>query len=124
MKSKNTFIATDAYAKKRQIAFKVLLCLVCAFVVFSIVSSAFFSDFAIADAAVLKQGSRGDTVKTMQQKLIRWGYRKDKKCGHRFSEEKRTYCRRHSGQGNSAGNGIETYFEHEFVIIFFVFDRP
>lgn len=76
MKSKNTFIATDAYAKKRQIAFKVLLCLVCAFVVFSIVSSAFFFDSAIADAAVLKQGSRGDTVKTMQQKLIRWGYLK------------------------------------------------
>ena len=76
MKSKITFIATDAYAKKRQIAFKVLLCLVCAFVVFSIVSSAFFSDSAIADAAVLKQGSRGDTVKTMQQKLIRWGYLK------------------------------------------------
>lgn len=76
MKSKNSFIATDAYAKERRMAFRVLLCLVCAFVVFSIVSSAFFSDSAIADAAVLKQGSRGDTVKTMQQKLIRWGYLK------------------------------------------------
>ncbi len=31
-------------------------------------------EIATADAAVLKQGSRGDTVKAMQTKLIRWGY--------------------------------------------------
>lgn len=30
----------------------------------------------VAQAAVLKQGSRGDSVKTVQQKLIRWGYLK------------------------------------------------
>ena len=28
----------------------------------------------VADAAVLKQGSTGSTVKTMQTKLINWGY--------------------------------------------------
>ena len=28
----------------------------------------------VADAAVLKQGSKGDLVKTMQQRLIKWGY--------------------------------------------------
>ena len=31
---------------------------------------------SVADAATLKQGSRGDLVKTVQQKLIRWGYLK------------------------------------------------
>ena len=29
---------------------------------------------SVADGAVLKQGSRGSLVKTMQTKLIRWGY--------------------------------------------------
>lgn len=29
---------------------------------------------SVADGAVLKQGSRGNLVKTMQTKLIRWGY--------------------------------------------------
>lgn len=29
---------------------------------------------SVADGAVLKQGSRGDLVKTMQTKLIKWGY--------------------------------------------------
>ena len=28
----------------------------------------------VADAAVLKQGSKGELVKTMQQRLIKWGY--------------------------------------------------
>lgn len=31
-------------------------------------------DENVADAAVLKQGSKGDTVKTVQTKLIKWGY--------------------------------------------------
>ena len=29
---------------------------------------------AVAEAAVLKEGSKGDLVKTMQQRLIKWGY--------------------------------------------------
>lgn len=35
----------------------------------------------VADAAVLKQGSSGATVKTMQQKLINWGYLSGKADG-------------------------------------------
>lgn len=31
-------------------------------------------EVGIADAAVLKQGSKGDLVKTVQTKLIKWGY--------------------------------------------------
>lgn len=34
------------------------------------------NDCDVADAVVLKQGSRGDLVKTVQTKLIRWGYLK------------------------------------------------
>ncbi len=57
------------------IATKVLLILL-AVVVFA-GAMAFFLPIdadAIADGAVLKQGSRGDTVKAMQTKLINWGY--------------------------------------------------
>ena len=31
-------------------------------------------EFQVADAAVLKQGSKGDLVKEVQTKLIKWGY--------------------------------------------------
>ncbi len=31
-------------------------------------------EVSVADAAVLKQGSKGDLVKTVQTKLIKWGY--------------------------------------------------
>lgn len=31
-------------------------------------------EFQVADAAVLKQGSKGDLVKAVQTKLIKWGY--------------------------------------------------
>ncbi len=34
------------------------------------------TDGAVVEAVVLKQGSRGDLVKTVQTKLIRWGYMK------------------------------------------------
>ena len=39
------------------------------------------ADNGIADAAVLKQGSTGATVKTMQTKLINWGYLSGKADG-------------------------------------------
>ena len=38
-------------------------------------------DMPIADAAVLKQGSKGDLVKTVQTKLIKWGYLSGKADG-------------------------------------------
>ncbi len=41
-----------------------------------ILSLLFIQDGEVADAATLKQGSRGDLVKTVQTKLIRWGYLK------------------------------------------------
>ena len=42
----------------------------------TILSLLFIETPDVAQAAVLKQGSRGDSVKTVQQKLIRWGYLK------------------------------------------------
>lgn len=42
----------------------------------TILSLLFIETPDVAQAAVLKQGSRGDRVKTVQQKLIRWGYLK------------------------------------------------
>lgn len=55
-------------------------CLVFALVlslsVVTILSFAVVQTTSVADAATLKQGSRGDMVKTVQQKLIRWGYLK------------------------------------------------
>lgn len=42
---------------------------------FSVAVGALIFDVAdVADAAVLKQGSKGELVKTVQTKLIRWGY--------------------------------------------------
>lgn len=38
-------------------------------------------EFPVADAAVLKQGSKGDLVKTVQTKLIKWGYLSGKADG-------------------------------------------
>lgn len=42
----------------------------------TILSLLFIETPDVAQAVVLKQGSRGDSVKTVQQKLIRWGYLK------------------------------------------------
>lgn len=42
----------------------------------TILSLLFIETPDVAQATVLKQGSRGDSVKTVQQKLIRWGYLK------------------------------------------------
>ena len=47
-----------------------------ALVLVSIMSLLFVDTQDVADAATLKQGSRGDLVKTVQQKLIKWGYLK------------------------------------------------
>ena len=47
-----------------------------ALVLLSIMSLLFVDTQDVADAATLKQGSRGDLVKTVQQKLIKWGYLK------------------------------------------------
>lgn len=60
---------------------KVLLVLL-AFIVLAGVLTYFLPDGdGVADAAVLKQGSSGATVKTMQTKLIRWGYLSGKADG-------------------------------------------
>ena len=56
------------------LAFLILsVALVCAFVK--------EDDMPVADAAVLKQGSKGDLVKTVQTKLIKWGYLSGKADG-------------------------------------------
>ena len=54
------------------------------FIVFAFVLAltlAFLPSDDVADAAVLKQGSTGTLVKTMQTKLINWGYLKGKADG-------------------------------------------
>lgn len=52
----------------------VILIFAFALVLVSIMSLLFVDTQDVADAATLKQGSRGDLVKTVQQKLIKWGY--------------------------------------------------
>ncbi len=54
----------------------VILIFALALVLATILSLVFIETPDVAQAAVLKQGSRGDSVKTVQQKLIRWGYLK------------------------------------------------
>ena len=54
----------------------VILIFAFALVLASITSLFFVNTQEVADAATLKQGSRGDLVKTVQQKLIKWGYLK------------------------------------------------
>lgn len=54
----------------------VILIFALALVLAMILSLLFIETPDVAQAAVLKQGSRGDRVKTVQQKLIRWGYLK------------------------------------------------
>ena len=54
----------------------VILIFAFALVLVSIMSLLFVDTQDVADAATLKQGSRGDLVKTVQQKLIKWGYLK------------------------------------------------
>lgn len=61
---------------------KVLLVILALVVLAGILFSFFIpTDDGIADAAVLKQGSSGATVKTMQTKLINWGYLSGKADG-------------------------------------------
>ncbi len=54
----------------------VILIFALALALATILSLLFIETPYVAQAAVLKQGSRGDSVKTVQQKLIRWGYLK------------------------------------------------
>lgn len=54
----------------------VILIFALALALATILSLLFIETPDVAQAAVLKQGSRGDSVKTVQQKLIRWGYLK------------------------------------------------
>lgn len=73
----NTVFSEDINKRqsRRDFAMRLCVCLACALFIV-VASSGFFGDCEVADAAVLKQGSRGSDVKTMQQKLIRWGYLK------------------------------------------------
>ena len=54
----------------------VILIFALALALATILSLLFIETPDVAQASVLKQGSRGDSVKTVQQKLIRWGYLK------------------------------------------------
>lgn len=54
----------------------VILIFALALALATILSLLFIETPDVAQAAVLKQGSRGDSVKSVQQKLIRWGYLK------------------------------------------------
>lgn len=66
----------DKRQSRRDFAMRLCVCLACALLIVVVGASGFLCDSEVADAAVLKQGSRGSDVKTMQQKLIRWGYLK------------------------------------------------
>ncbi len=59
---------------KTKSTYKIFAVLVVAFVLLTL-ACAFCADLPKpVEAASLKQGSQGDVVKTMQQKLIKWGY--------------------------------------------------
>ena len=62
------------------IAVKVMLVLLAAIMLAGVLAY-FLPSGGVADAAVLKQGSTGATVKTMQTKLINWGYLSGKADG-------------------------------------------
>ena len=66
----------DKRQSRRDFAMRLCVCLACALLIVVVGASGFLGDSEVADAAVLKQGSRGSDVKSMQQKLIRWGYLK------------------------------------------------
>lgn len=53
-----------------------IFALVLSLSIVTILSFAVVQTTSVAEAATLKQGSRGDLVKNVQQKLIRWGYLK------------------------------------------------
>lgn len=53
-----------------------IFALVLSLSIVTILSFAVVQTPSVVEAATLKQGSRGDLVKTVQQKLIRWGYLK------------------------------------------------
>lgn len=56
-------------------AIKISLVLLICLVLFAVLFLTVWQDASsICDAVVLKQGSSGTAVKTMQQKLIKWGY--------------------------------------------------
>lgn len=59
---------------KSTVALKVLLILLALIVLSGVLTYFLPQDNGVAEAAVLKQGSTGATVKTMQTKLINWGY--------------------------------------------------
>ena len=97
----------DNRQSRRDFAMRLCVCLACALLIVVVGASGFLGDSEVADAAVLKQGSRGSDVKSMQQKLIRWGYLKGSADGVFGAEEERAYCRRSGGQSHGAGYGTE-----------------
>ena len=62
-------------------ATKILLVLLALVLLAGLLAYFLPADNGVADAAVLKQGSTGATVKTMQTKLINWGYLSGKADG-------------------------------------------
>ncbi len=62
--------------RKSQARKSLIVDLVLSLSIVTIFSFALVQTQSVADAATLKQGSQGDLVKTVQQKLIRWGYLK------------------------------------------------
>lgn len=77
MKSQDSILKNEALSsggRKKDAALRICFFIVAALLVACAIASAFSVQDGVCDAAVLKQGSRGETVRTMQQKLIRWGY--------------------------------------------------
>jgi len=74
----------DRYKDSSKLILKIALCVVSVALILSIaftLAPIGTDDMATAEAASLKVGSTGSTVKTMQQKLINWGYLSGKADG-------------------------------------------
>ena len=96
--------------KNTTAATKILLILLAMILLAGLLAYFLPTDNGVADAAVLKQGSSGATVKTMQTKLINWGYLTGKADGIFGSKTKAAVIRfqRNNGLGADGIVGTKT----------------
>ena len=94
--------------KNTTAATKILLILLAMILLAGLLAYFLPTDNGVADAAVLKQGSSGATVKTMQTKLINWGYLTGKADGIFGSKTKAAVIRFQRNNGLSADGIVGT----------------
>ncbi len=94
--------------KNTTAATKILLILLAMILLAGLLAYFLPTDNGVADAAVLKQGSSGATVKTMQTKLINWGYLTGKADGIFGSKTKAAVIKFQRNNGLTADGIVGT----------------